>query len=104
MFTALKDALARPVADLLHYYDCGLLRLPQLRRYLLKSKSPGSTLAGHGDDETIDRLCGEIRNIGERLFDLGGIDAMRAAAEGLDWRASRTVELLWHDIGGAWFA
>jgi hypothetical protein len=100
MFAELKDALARAVADLLHHYDCGLLRLPQVRRYLPKSEASDS----YADDATIDRLCGAIRDIGEKLFDLGGLDAMRAAMSDFDWRARSAVEKLWDGIGGAWFA
>jgi hypothetical protein len=104
MFAELKAALERAASDLLHHYDRGLLRLPQVRRRFDELALQKWKAHSYADDRTIDRLCGEIRAIGEELFRLGGIDRMRWAIGSLEWRAVRAIETIWHDIGGVWSA
>jgi hypothetical protein len=81
LFAMLKQNLVtrlkRAVATLLLQYDRGLLRQPQVPRY----------------------LSFEIEAIGEELHDLAGRAALQEAIGDLDPRARSAVEKLWHGIG-----
>ena len=55
-------------------------------------------------DDTCRRCTSEIREIGEQLFGLGGVELMRMAISNYDPRASRVVEVIWNGVGRCWAA
>jgi hypothetical protein len=78
--------LTLAVAELRRFYDCGHPWLPEIDK----------------NGRPIDRLCFEIRALGEELFRLGGVDAMQEAIDGVGGtEGSRFVAAIWRGIGGA---